>query len=55
MGFPVCYGSLKDVFAASGSFVHLYKLCFKEKTPAVVTNDTTQAGKCAVVPVFWQG
>jgi hypothetical protein len=56
MGFPVCCGSLKDVFAASSSFVHLYTLCSKEKekTPAVVTNNTTQAGKCAVVPVHWQ-
>jgi hypothetical protein len=46
MGFLVCYGSLKDVFAASSTFVHLYTLCFKEKekTPAVVTNNTTQAG-----------
>jgi len=56
MGFPVCYGSLKDVFAANGSFVHLYTLCFKEKekTPAMVKNNTTQAEKCAVVPVYWQ-
>jgi hypothetical protein len=56
MGFLVCYRSLKDVIAAGSSFVHLYTLRFKEKekTPAVVTNDTTQAGKCAVVPVYWQ-
>jgi len=56
MGFPVCYGCLKDVSAASSNFVHLYTLRFteKEKTPAVVTNDTTQAEKCAVVPVYWQ-
>jgi len=31
MGFPVCYGSPSDVFAASSGFVHLYMLRFKEK------------------------
>ena len=31
MGFPVCYGSPSDVFAASSDFVHLYTLRFKEK------------------------
>ena len=30
-GFPVCYGSPSDVFAASSGSVHLYTLCFKEK------------------------
>ena len=30
-GFPVCYGSPSDVFAASIGFVHLYALRFKEK------------------------
>jgi hypothetical protein len=29
--FPVCYGSLSDVFAASSGFVDLYTLRFKEK------------------------
>jgi hypothetical protein len=31
LGFPVCYGSPSDVFAASSGFVHLYTLRFKEK------------------------
>jgi len=29
--FPVCYGILIDVLAASSGFVHLYKLRVKEK------------------------
>jgi len=38
MGFPVCYGSTRDVFAASSGFVHLCTLRFKEeeKRAAVV-------------------
>ena len=38
MGFPVCYGTPSDVFAASSGFVHLYTLRFKskEKRAAVV-------------------
>ena len=35
MGFPVCCGSPKDVFAASNGFVHLYTLRFKEKEKRV--------------------
>jgi hypothetical protein len=31
VGFPVCYGSLSDVFAGSSGFGHLYTLRFKEK------------------------
>jgi hypothetical protein len=31
LGFPVCYGSPSDVFAASSGFVHLYMLRFTEK------------------------
>jgi len=31
LGFPVCYGSPRDVFAASSGFVHLYTLRFKEE------------------------
>jgi len=31
VGFPVCYESPSDVFAASTGFVHLYTLRFKEK------------------------
>ena len=31
LGFPVCYGSPSDVFAANSGFVHLYTLRFKEK------------------------
>jgi hypothetical protein len=34
MGFPVCYGSPSDVFAASSGFVHLYTLRFTNKTEA---------------------
>ena len=30
MGFPVCYRSPSDVFAASSGYVHLCTLCFKE-------------------------
>jgi hypothetical protein len=42
LGFPVCYGSPSDVFAASSGFVHLYTLCFKEKEKrvTVVANAT---------------
>jgi len=38
LGFPVCYGSPSNVFAASSGFVHLYTLRFKskEKRAAVV-------------------
>jgi len=36
VGFPVCHGSLSDVFAARNSFVHLYILCFKEKEKRAV-------------------
>jgi hypothetical protein len=35
LGFPVCYGSLSDVFAASSGFVHLYTLHFKEERTVV--------------------
>jgi hypothetical protein len=40
MGFPVHYGSLRDVFASSSSFIHLNTLCIKkkEKTAMVVAN-----------------
>jgi hypothetical protein len=31
LGFPVCYRTPSDVFAASSGFVCLYTLCFKEK------------------------
>jgi hypothetical protein len=42
MGFAVCCGSPKDVFAASNGFVHLYTLRFKEKEKrvSVVENAT---------------
>jgi hypothetical protein len=42
IGFPVCYGSPSDVFAASSGFVHLYILRFKakEKRAAVVAKAT---------------
>jgi len=30
-GFPVCYRSPSDAFAASSGFVRWYTLCFKEK------------------------
>jgi hypothetical protein len=44
MGFPVRYGSPRDVFAASSSFVHLHSLRTEEKkeTAAVVTNAIVQ-------------
>jgi hypothetical protein len=45
VGFPVCYGSPSDVFAASSGFVHLYTfyvLRFKEKeTREAVVAETT--------------
>ena len=31
MGFPGCYGSPSDVFAASSGFIRLYALSFEEK------------------------
>jgi hypothetical protein len=42
LGFPVCYVSPNDAFAASSGFVHLYTLRFKEKEKraAVVANAT---------------
>ena len=42
MGFPVCYGSPSDIFAASSGFVHLYTLRLKgkEKIVPVVANAT---------------
>ena len=41
LGFPVCYGSPRDVFAVSSGFVHLYASRFKEKEKraAVVVAD----------------
>jgi hypothetical protein len=40
MGFPVRYGSPRDVFASSSNFVHLHAFGIKEKneTAAVVAN-----------------
>jgi hypothetical protein len=35
LGFPVCYGSPSDVFAASSGFVHLYTLRFQEERTVV--------------------
>jgi hypothetical protein len=45
LGFPVCYGSPSDVFAASSGFVHLYTLRCKEKEKraAVVPNATAHS------------
>ena len=42
MGFPVCYGSPSNFFAASSVFVLLYTLRFneKEKRAAIVTKAT---------------
>jgi hypothetical protein len=42
MGFPVCHGSLSDVFAVTSGFVHLYTLRLKEKdkSVAIVTKAT---------------
>jgi len=49
LGFPVCYGSPSDVFAASSGFVHFgyvysYTVRFegKEKLAAVVANATVR-------------
>jgi hypothetical protein len=44
MGFPVRYGSPRDVFAASSSFVPLHTLRIEEKkeTAAVVANAIVQ-------------
>jgi hypothetical protein len=40
MGFPVRYGSPRDVFATSSSFLHLHALRIKDKkqTAAVMAN-----------------
>jgi hypothetical protein len=42
VGFPVCYGSPSDVFAASSGFVYSYILRFKgkEKRAVVVAKAT---------------
>jgi hypothetical protein len=44
MGFPVRYGSPRDVFATSSCFVHLHTLRTEEKkeTAAVVANAIVQ-------------
>jgi hypothetical protein len=44
MGFPVRYGSPRDVFAVSSSFVHLHSLRTEEmkETAAVVANAIVQ-------------
>jgi hypothetical protein len=36
LGFPVCYGSPSNVFAASSGFVHLHTLHLKEKEKRAV-------------------
>jgi len=59
MGFPVCYGSPNDVFAASSGFVHLYTLHFKEKDKgaAVVTvmlHVQTCSGCNHIIPLMQQ-
>jgi hypothetical protein len=36
LGFPVCYESPSNVFAASSGFVHLHTLHFKEKEKRAV-------------------
>ena len=33
VGFPVCYGSPSDVFAASSGFVHIYTGCPRRNVP----------------------
>jgi len=57
VGFPVCYGSPSDVFAASSGFVHLYIYIYyalKKKSGGVGKGNSTQAGKCKAVQVCWQ-
>jgi hypothetical protein len=47
LGFPVCYGSQSDVFAASSGFVHLYILRFKEKEKRADGGDVS---RCTSTP-----
>jgi hypothetical protein len=47
IGFPVCHGSPRDVFAASSGFVHLYALRFKEKEKSVDGGDES---RCTSTP-----
>jgi len=57
-GFPVCYGSPSDVFAASSGFVLLYgTLRYKEKrgkSSGSGKGNCRQAGNCTAVQVCWQ-
>jgi hypothetical protein len=52
MGFPVCYGTPSDVFAASSGFVHLYTLHFKEKEKRVAVVAKATAHKQGSVERF---
>ena len=47
VGFPVCYGSPSDVFAASSGFVHLYILRFKGKEKR---EDGDDVSRCKSTP-----
>jgi hypothetical protein len=61
LGFPVCYGSPSDVFAASSGFAHLYILHFKEKEKRVAvvarqlyTNRKVYSGSSSLVDLNFQ-
>jgi hypothetical protein len=50
--FPVQYGSLRDVFAASSSFVHLHTLRIEEKKETAVVVANTIVHKQGSLPWF---
>jgi hypothetical protein len=59
VGFPVCYGSPSDVFAASSGFVRLYTLCFKEKekraaVEAKATSREVHSGSGLLADLYFQ-
>ena len=60
VGFPVCYGSPSDAFAASTGFVYLYILPFKEKEKRADGGDvsrctSTPAQAVTVSPLWCDG
>jgi hypothetical protein len=55
VGFPVRYGSPRDVFAASSSFVHLHTLRTEEKkknSGGGGKRNCTQTGMFTVIQVY---
>jgi hypothetical protein len=52
MGFPVCYRTPSEIFAASSGFVHLFTLRFKEKEKRAAVVAKTTVHKQGSVQLF---